>query len=163
MTYSLLVNPKTGSFTLDRRNPQTVMQNARAESKGNLKGVFEFSVGVDFASFPLGEDYFTNPDNYKLSDGYTIRIEKSNHQNYTHTLRLRTQNLRSGPVEINLKNQIPSWVETYSLNDDTHILSSEQIDKTFGVKYLFKGVHEGYMAHQDYNDYFFQIQIHVHQ
>ena len=163
LPYRVLIAPKIGSFTLDLNNPRTQINNARAESIGNLQGVFEFAVGVDFSSFPMGEEYFTNPDNYELTPGYSIRIEENNSPNLTHTLRLRTNTLQTETVEIKLKNQVPDWVEEYNLYDDTNINSPDQIEKTFGIKYIFKGVHEGYLTHADYNEHFFNIQIHVNQ
>lgn len=163
LPYRVLITPRIGSFTLDLHNPRNRINNARAESKGNLQGVFEFAVGVDFSSFPMGEEYFTNPNNYELTPGYSIHIEENNSPNLTHTLRLRTNTLKKETVEIKLKNQVPAWVEDYNLYDDSNINSPDQIEKTFGIKYIFKGIHEGYLTHSDYNEHFFKIQIHVNQ
>ena len=159
LPFRVLITPKIGSFTLDLHNPRNRINNAR----GNLQGVFEFAVGVDFSSFPMGEEYYTNPNNYELTPGYSIRIEENNRPNLTHTLRLRTNSLRTEIIEIKLKNQVPSWVEEYNLYDDSNINSPDQIEKTFGIKYIFKGVHEGYLTHADYNEHFFNIQIDVNQ
>lgn len=159
----VLITPRIGSFKLDLQNPQSRINNARAASTGTLSGVFEFAVGVDFSSFPMGEEYYTNPDNYDLTPGYSISIEENTRPDFTHTLRLRTNTLRTETVEIKLKNQVPAWVEDYNLYDDSNINSPDQIEKTFGIKYIFKGIHEGYLTHADYNEHFFNIQIHVNQ
>ncbi len=83
------------------------------------------------------------------------------HPVFTHRLNLKTENLQTGVVEIKLINKIPGWVDNYNLYDDTDILNPEHINKTFGIKYLFKGVHEAYIKHSDKN--YFEISISVNR
>lgn len=159
--YQILPNPKIGSFSISRSASRNSIQNARAETKGNLSGVFQFSIGIDFSDFPLGESYFTDPRNYSVNSNYSIEVVPSSNQKFTHILKLRTQNLRKETLEIKLLNQIPQWVEEVNLEDDSNILSPEQIGGTFGLKYLFLGAHEGYLTHRSYGDYFLNLRIQI--
>ena len=157
--YSILPNPRIGSFIPNMQNPRSIIDNARASRTGHHSGIFEFSIGIDFSGFHLGEEYYANPANYDLSSSYSLEIVPSTIPGYTHLLKLRTDNLRNEFVLIRLRNRLPEWIEEFNLDDDTNILSPEKISKTFGVKYLFNGVHEGYLTNSAYNEYFFVINI----
>ena len=160
LEYSIRPNPKIGNFSLVPGNPYKI-DNARAETSGHLSGVFQFPVYIDFSELPLDESYYTNPANYELCSHYTMEIESTDRDGYTHLMRLRTENLQSETLEIRLKNQLPKWVYYQHLYDDSDILSEEQIDKTFGFKYLLRGVHDAYMARQGYEEYYFNLKLYI--
>ncbi len=163
ISYRVVPNPRTGSYSPCKDNPHNCIENARPETMGELNGVFQFPVAVDFSKLPLNESYYTDPDNYWVSDGYTLSITEIEHEQFTHRLNLRTENLQNQDVEVRLINQIPGWVNNYNLYDDTDILDPENIEKTFGLKYLFEGAHRGYLTHSQYSDYYFEISISVNQ
>jgi hypothetical protein len=88
-------------------------------------------------------------------------VVPSSNPKFTHILKLRTQNLKKETLEVKLLNQIPQWVEEADLEDDSNILSPEQIGGTFGIKYLFLGAHEGYLTHRSYGDYFLNLRVQI--
>lgn len=163
MNYNILPSPVIGSFLMDRDQPRTVINRARPETRSDLRGVFQFSVGVDYSSLPLAETYLMDAANYHVSDPYTLQVHKSNHPGFTHILRVQTSDLRTGGVLIRLKNNLPGWVEAYNLYDDTDILSPDQVERTFGIKYLFTGAHQGYLWHPNYSENYFSINIQVNR
>lgn len=161
INYRAFPNPRIGSYSLCRSNPHTCIENARPETRGNLNGFFQFPIAVDFSNLPLEKSYYEDPDNYIISENYTLSITRFDHDNFTHLLHMRTDNLRTELVEVKLINQIPKWVDDYNLYDDSDILDPEKINKTFGIKYLFNGVHEAYIMHSDV--YYFEISISVNR
>lgn len=163
MNYNILPSPVIGSFVMDRDQPRTVINRARPETRGDLRGVFQFSVGVDYSSLPLTESYLMDASNYQISDPYTLQVQKSSHPGFTHILRVQTRDLRPGSVQISLQNNLPGWVQDYNLYDDTDILSPDQAEKTFGIKYLFTGAHQGYLWHPAYSENYFNINIQVNR
>jgi len=161
--HRVMPRPRIGRYSLCSDNPHNCIENARSETMGSLGGVFQFPVAVDLSQLPLNESYYTDPDNYWVSDDYTLDITEFDHQHFTHLLNLRTDNLQNQNVDVKLINQIPDWVNNYNLYDDTDILDTDNIEKTFGIKYLFEGAHRGYHTHSRYNDYHFEISISVNR
>ncbi|GEM_PF-4500812 len=163
LDYRISPHPRTGNFTLEPQSPQNTIKNAQAETLGQLSGEFQFPVYVDFSEFPMSESYYTNPANYDISPHYSIEIETTDSEEHTHIIKLTTENLQSETLELRLKNQLSEWIYDYHLYADTDILSDEQIDKTFGLKYLFKGTHDAYLAQQEYREHFFNLTININK
>jgi len=152
--YAILNSPKFGSFDRDKKSTKTSIFNIKKASKGVHKGNFMFTIGMDLSLFSilLGDEYLMNIESYarlinKLSNNdYLIEIEHntSPNTNYTHNMKLTTDKISVGELEIVLINQRPQWI--YEINDDEglDIYKNNAINKTFGIKYLVEGIYEAY-------------------
>jgi len=142
------INPainRKGSFKPDRKN-QNKLINAETRH-----GEFQFAFAVDYSSIPFSSNYFSNIDNYSLSN-QNFKIVSINEikkdekygitlfTNPTHLITIQTDKNPCGDLEITLKNEIPSWI-LESDADNEHIIDSK---KTFGLKYLTNGISEAY-------------------
>lgn len=144
-SFAVQLNPKIGSF--DRTNPTTIKKTKR----DNNSGKFMFSVGVDFSSLLVDETYLTNPKNFKLNNpNYSIEIIKKQMGNHTHLIRVTTTANIISPTRltIQLKNNIPDWVEEFSDETCTNINSNGMMQKTYGLKQIVNGIYAAY----NYND-----------
>jgi len=145
LSYAVQLNPKIGSF--ERTNPTTIKKT----KKDNDSGKFMFSVGVDFSSLLVDETYLTNPENYKLTNpNYRIEIIKKLMGNHTHLIRVTTTANIISPTKltIQLKNNIPDWINEFSDETCTNINSNGMMKKTYGLKQMVNGIYAAY----NYND-----------
>jgi hypothetical protein len=144
--YGILNSPKLGSFSRDKNNPKSKIINAKKSDKGIYQGDFQFSVGINLKNSLYDDNYLLDKNNYEVSDNYTIDILKNNivGNNFTHIIRLTTKSLKSENVRIRLMNKFPLWVETVNSDNDLNINRTDELNKTFGIKYLIEGVFEAY-------------------
>lgn len=164
--YAILSSPKQGSFNRqtssgsgcsrkkDIVNPKTSIYNIKKASNGAHKGNFMFTIGMDLSLFTvlLGDEYLTNTESYarlinkQPNNDYFIEIEHNTNPNtnYTHNMKLTTDKISVGELEIILRNQFPQWI--YDINDEEglDIYKNDAINKTFGIKYLAEGIYEAY-------------------
>ena len=157
VSYAVQLNPKIGSF--NRINPTTINRTRR----DNNSGKFMFSVGVDFSSLLVDETYLTNPKNFKLSNpNYSIEIIKRRMGNHTHLVRVTTTANIISPTRlmIQLKNNIPDWIDEFSDETCTNINSNGMMQKTFGLKQIVHGI---YAAYNYKDDILSEITININQ
>lgn len=156
--YQIVYEPSTaynkkGDFKKDRNDPKR-LTNATREN-----GEFEFSVGVDFSSLPLSNDYLTDVNHYEVSDNFEVlSVEKYRPDMFaaitsfepSHMITLRATGLPQGIINIKLLNELPAWVEESHTDDDRNI-EGDSIT-TWGFKYLIQGIVDAYseVAEQDY-------------
>jgi hypothetical protein len=152
--YAILNSPKLGSFDRDKNTPKTSIYNIKKASSGVQKGNFMFTIGMDLSLFSvlLGDEYLMNTESYaqmiekQSNNDYFIEMERSTNPNtkHTHNMKLTTENVATGELEIVLRSQMPPWV--YEINDDEglDIFKNDAMNKTFGIKYLVEGVYEAY-------------------
>ena len=152
--YAILNSPKSGSFDRDKKSPKNSICKIKKASKGVHKGNFSFTTGMDLYTFSvlLGDEYLMNTDSYarlinkQPNNDYLIEIEHNTNPNtdYTHNMKLTTDKISVGELEIVLRNQFPQWI--YDINDDEglDIHKNDAINKTFGIKYLVEGIYEAY-------------------
>jgi hypothetical protein len=147
------------------------------EMRGIQKVEFEdrtlrFAIAIDLDNIPVDQSYLTNPANYIVPDGFTIKsivkvdrnkiskrdfitIEKTT---ATHIITVSTTNEFSiQDLQMELSNKIPDWVEKSNSIDDRDI--SSELNKTFGLLYLVKGVSEAYTTQNPNNKSYFKINI----
>lgn len=149
--YKIQYSPKIGSFSAKGLNNK-ILSNASI-SKDNLnKGLFGFTVAVDFSSSLQDPNYFLDTANYVLSNPkYQLKIETITNKNdvslsgFTHLLKLQTSELREEVLKIDVVGKTPSWVYGSTSNDDSNILTdNNEQQKTFGLKYLIEGVSDAF-------------------
>jgi hypothetical protein len=149
----VLVRPRTGSFDLPSgvKGPIT---NARADH-----GAFEFSMLVNFPGSLQSPNFFLDSSNYVVSNpAYTLTVQPVNGGDpsmagFTHRLVLRTSELRDEPLEIAVIGKSPVWAESSTSVDDTGITCvSDEIHKTFGLKYLIDGVNDAFYPQGSLNE-----------
>lgn len=164
--YGILTSPKQGSYERDKSSPKNRIINAEKSNKGVRKGEFQFSVGVDFKGSLFDDKYVMDTDNYIMPSNYSIEVLKNNiaNSNYTHILKLTTKSLKTESVSIQFKNNLPQWVIEMNSDNDANIKATEQLGKTFGIKYLIEGIYEAYKTKKIKNkDTFLEINISVNQ
>ena len=145
-SYAVQFSPTIGSF--DHGGPSKI---TRARPEGE-SGLFMFTVAVDFSSLLLDDDYLINPENYNVSiPNYNIEIMRKQMGKYTHEIRVNTSSKYISPIKlsIQLKNNIPSWIEQYSDDACTHINTDGMMEKTYGLKNLVDGIYSAYNFKND--------------
>ena len=148
--YRVLLTPRLGSFDLDRTAPKTTICDIRKESKGQQKGMFMFSVGVNLNQLPLDKSYLTDIANYEISNkDYTLSVKEQKTGHYPYIFNLSSKIASRGKISITLKNRFPQWVEerTDLLGDD--LVKDNATDKTYGLKYLIEGAYEAFKTRQE--------------
>lgn len=147
----------------DKINYQITTQGMMGKYRpdNNLKGLhdaikdrsgkFHFSVLADFSNLRVDNKYILDKLNYSISSGYTLfEIKRdSNNANFSYLLTLETDALQTGDVRIILKNKMPGWVINTSSKDDSNILAPDQLNTTFGLKYLMDALFNAYNS-RDY-------------
>ena len=121
----------------------TILSKCRADKQSKK---FAFSVDVDFSNFPISNKVLLDPKNYAVSNGhYKISgITKSRMPGKTHSIKLVYDNVSTispGNIQIELKQQIPTWVSESSTMDD-RLWDESQYDKTFGFENMVKALYK---------------------
>lgn len=152
--YAILNAPKFGSFERDKNSPKNSIYKIKKEGKGKHKGKFMFTIGMDLSLFSilLGDEYLMNTDSYdrlinkQPNNDYFIEMEHNTNPNtnYTHNMKLTTNKISTGELEIILRNNLPDWVSEINDDEGLDIHENNAINKTFGIKYLVEGIYEAY-------------------
>ncbi len=149
--YKILSSPKIGDFSRTELNKKIIADASLSKNNQN-KGFFGFNLAVDFSSSIQDPSYFLETTNYVLSNpNYQLEVHSITNNNdasllgFTHILKLKTSDLRSETLKIQVVGQTPSWVYSSSSIDDSDFLNetSEQ-QKTFGLQYLIEGVSDAF-------------------
>ncbi len=143
----------------------------RDESVGNK---FTFAVAVDLNNILAEEDYLLSHENYTYADNnFHIkeikRVDKNNinasdwvrisSANPTHIIVLEATGTAISDVKVSLKKQMPQWIEQTNIIDDKNIKNN--LDKTFGIKYLIEGIAEAYQIIYPDDKNFFEFEIKI--
>jgi hypothetical protein len=168
--FKILRTNKMGTFDLDRNNPQNAIIDAKVADRTENIGQFQLAVGIDLSKTGLSDDFLTEPKNYRLNaDNYTLTIQKipeSEQRNdpalstFSHKLLLNTKNLKTQAVSIELMPALPTWV-TASNSEDDRQQTGEELNKTFGIKYLVEGVSDAYASQSKGQNAFFNIKLNI--
>lgn len=153
--YSILPNPKKGSFNKEGANGMSRIQKDR-------NGDFMFTIGADLTTLQimLGDDYLMDTDNYarlvnkETSCDYFINVQHNQAQNSpaTHNIEISTQVLPlKGQFILQVSCNTPKWAHNLSDDDDSYFDGSNDA-KTYGLEYIFNGIQQAFTAH-DTNPY----------
>lgn len=123
-------------------------------------GSFQFAIAVDFADYP-DKKTVLNLGSYKITPGFElVSIESIPENNqpaivqhndwnkiakaaYTHVITIKaTEPNFPSDFSLSFINSLPKWVESSSTDDDSDILNN--LDKTFGFRYLIQGIQGAY-------------------
>lgn len=124
---------------------------AETENSGQNKQRFGFTLAVNFNKELQEQSYYLNKSNYAISNKqYELTSEINSNPSlsaYSHILKLKTNNLNSESLQIDVLGKIPKWVYSSSSNDDSNIaFDLDEQQKTFGLKYLIEGVSDAYYS-----------------
>jgi len=180
--YSVLLSTdNVGRFKASRRAStkeyvhgiEDVNMKARGRDSNGCNKL-TFAVAVDLKNIAAEDDYLMNPDNYTLSDNnFRIKevktVERNNinasdwiricEANPTHLIVLEATGTATSNVKISLKKQMPQWIEQTHIVDDKRI--KDNLDKTFGIKYLIEGIAEAYQTIYPNDKNFFEFEIEI--
>ncbi len=156
--FKILYSPKIGSFDA-KSLVKGVITDAQVARDDRNKGIFEFSLAVNFAKGMQDESYFLDSTNYKISDAqYSLKAKPIADRtdvslnSFTHVLTLRTTNLKDEKLQIDVVGKVPGWVYVSSSEDDTQIeTAAEEASKTFGFSYLVEGVSDAFYPRSQAN------------
>jgi hypothetical protein len=145
--YQATAHKKVGDFKFDKRDKNKLV-NIKADRHGQG---FQFTVAVDYSEFPFSESYLTSSSNYSCNNSnYSIRdvsiIGKIKLYGLdfepTHLITVGTERSPHCQLEISLQNNIPNWIETTNIDDESSIIGD--ITHTYGFKFLTNGISEAY-------------------
>ncbi len=156
--FKILYSPKIGSFDA-KSLVKGVITDAKAARDDRNRGVFEFSLAVNFAKGMQDESYFLDSTNYKISNTqYSLKAKPIADRNdvslnsFTHVLTLRTTDLKDEKLTIDVVGKVPGWVYNSSSEDDTQIeTTAQETSKTFGLSYLVEGVSDAFYPRSQAN------------
>lgn len=119
--------------------------------------VTSFSVGFDFSHIPLPSSYFDQTEIYRNNLGYKVvsvdhfsdlssiakaSAQRSIKSNCSHIVTFEKRNAPWGNMNLVVKNLKPLWIDNTHDNDDANIKGDAS--KTFGFKFLTKGINDAY-------------------
>ena len=160
---------KLGKFKQADRNEKDVKSINDVEFDG---GTLQFAIAIDLGNIPVDSSYLTNPKNYVVPDGFTVKsIEKIDRNKLsqrdmvtvekttaTHFVTVSTTSkFTTQDLKLELSNKIPAWVEQSNSVDDRNV--KDELDKTFGLSYLVQGVSEAYATQNPEQTSYFKIII----
>ena len=158
---------KIGNFKATDRNKKDLQSISDVDFDN---GSFQFSIAIDLSNIPVDSSYLTNTGNYIVPEGFTVRsIERINRNKLsqrdyvtvektraTHFITVSTTNKFSiQNLVLQLSNKIPSWVEQSTSMNDRNV--KEELDRTFGLSYLIKGVSDAYETQNPEQKSYFKI------
>ncbi|MGN7986143.1 hypothetical protein ACTJKC_02325 [Pedobacter sp. 22226] len=119
-----------------------------------LNGDFAFNIAVDFGASLKGQDYFSDPDIYRLNNSsYSLSVRKLSPPElnsaalagYSHLITLRTKRPQSDQLLISVIDKVPQWVKDCSSLDDSAIRTdAAEKSRTFGLSHLLNGVYQAF-------------------
>ena len=153
--YSILPNPKKGSFNKDGATGMSRIQKDR-------NGEFMFTIGADLKVLQvmLGDEYLMDTDNYarlvnkETSRDYYINVQHNQAQNSpaTHNIEISTEVLPlKGQFVLQVSCNTPKWAHELTDDDDSSF-NGDNDKKTYGLEYIFNGIQQAFTAH-DSNPY----------
>lgn len=160
---------KIGYFKQTNRGEKDVKSINGIEYDG---GTLQFAVAIDLDNIPVDSSYLTNPKNYVVPDGFSIKkIDKIDRSKLsqrdmvtvekttaTHFVTISTTSkFTTQDLKLELSNKIPAWVEKSNSINDTDV--KNQLDQTFGLSYLIQGVSEAYATQKPEQTSYFRIII----
>ena len=140
-----------GNFTYDKKL-QPATHNLAKMRKDQHTGKAIFSINVDFSSLLVSDDYKENIGNYNTNDtDYKLEsISSTTATGYTHNIKISSEILKPCNYQISLKKSLPQWVYDLNSDDDMDINTNNNMNKTYGIKYLIEGVNEAYLNESEY-------------
>lgn len=157
--YSILLTTyKKGEFKTQRDYSTNEYIHGIESLKAPKNGNLSFAIAVNMNNIDVEDDYKTDMDNYVLSNN-NIKIKaikpiseddisntdwvKIRNGNPSHVIILEATKLNLSDFTIELKKQMPGWIEASNIMDDTDPKRLVN-GKSFGLKYWIEGIAEAY-------------------
>lgn len=143
------VQPNVGDYRISKSSNKSIEKAKLTSGKGSRKGnakKLTIGLNVDFSKLIVNEQYLMDTSNYSTDNpAYrVVSVQESNHQLYTHTLRIETTSNNAAEVTVSLKNKMPHWI--YRFNDDIGEAANpnDSIQTTYGLKKIVSGVFDAF-------------------
>ena len=163
--------PMNGSFAKNGLkgltiNDASLVSQKRSRGNSNNQSL-KFQIAMDMSNYMLEPEFIKNASNYTCSDtAYSIVSvkelkEEAKYPNKNYMLTIETKSrIENTKLTIKLNPSLPDWVNNYHSMDDTSIENDpEEKKKTFGIRYILKGIHEGYHYKRKKSLGYFTIKI----
>ena len=160
----------------------TSIKDVKKYSKGTFsstpkeKNYLSFGIAVDYSKFQIPNSYLLDTENYKVDDntGYKItevkkitELKKNTKtykfldrlaQKYTHIITVKANKNLMGELEIDLDNNLPTWIKNTGIENDCEINGNET--QTFAFDQLINGISKAYEKVNN-NDEYLEIKIKI--
>jgi len=144
---------RIGEFEMATTAHKANLFNA-SEGRGTpmTDGLFQFSIAADLSGSQFDEGFLLDTSNYKVPSNYKLSQVRLNTdasdlalKGMTHLFTLSTTKLaQEQDVILELKDNMPAWVDSTNSSNDEQIKAPAQLTKTFGLKYLVSGIADAY-------------------
>ena len=157
--YSILTaTEKNGEFKTYRDFSTNEYIHGIESVRAPRNGHFTFAIAVNMHNIDVEDDYKTDAKNYMISednlvikkimpitknDIYPTDWKKIKNGNPSHIIVLEATRMNLSDFSIELKKQMPRWIEDSNIMDDTN---AQRLvgGKSFGLKYWIEGIAEAY-------------------
>ncbi|MGI6232788.1 MAG: hypothetical protein ACOYJF_08055 [Prevotella sp.] len=171
--YSLLLNNKAlrGHFHPERGQSDRITRLNDIEPDKD-SGDIQLALAVDLSKMFIDPRYLTDKNNYVVLSDDDVRIkeirpidksditpaEKKYIGSATHIFILSANRISNDQeVEIELRNQLPQWVNACSSENDV----KPDATTTFGLRYLLGGIYDSYMRNAEHDANYFELELHL--
>ncbi|WP_417856758.1 hypothetical protein [Xanthomarina gelatinilytica] len=133
----------------------------------------QFGIAIDYSTIALPNTYKEDSKNYWADDqlGYTVtsisnvadmdkssktfkevqHINDKNKTNFTHVITVKAEKNLYGNLNIQLKNNLPSWIKNTGTDNDCDII--DDVSHTFAFDQLMIGISKAYQKVTDKSQY----------
>lgn len=144
-----IVSTSNGKFKKFNGGKQRSVIDAKLKNRNNKdkQKCLQLKIKVDlsYLSGLVSDDYCTSIDNYELSNrNYMLQSVKKDIDGwYVFTVET-TKKVESTVLSLKMKNSKPNWFGEYSINDCSKIFNIENIEKTYGLEYIMRGIFQAF-------------------
>ena len=170
----MLSNPDIRGRFAPEHGKDTQIKDLTDMEVDRNSGDIRLALAVDLSGMLIDKDYLTDVKNYQIDSDDKLEIkeireinknditpaEKKYIGSATHIFILGMKEIKNDQhVEIKLLNNLPSWIEETSSDDDTNVGVGNFSQTTFGLKYLMQGIYNSYKKNSKQNPYYFELEM----
>ncbi|MBQ5982552.1 MAG: hypothetical protein IJL54_10345 [Prevotella sp.] len=170
----MLSNPDIRGRFAPEHGKDTQIKDLTDMEVDRNSGDIRLALAVDLSGMLIDKDYLTDVKNYQIDSDDKLEIkeireinknditpaEKKYIGSATHIFILGMNEIKNDQhVEIKLLNNLPSWIEETSSDDDTNVGVGNFSQTTFGLKYLIQGIYNSYKKNSKRNPYYFELEM----
>lgn len=170
----MLSNPDIRGRFAPEHGKDTQIKDLTDMEVDRNSGDIRLALAVDLSGMFIDKDYLTDVKNYQIDSDDKLEIkeireinknditpaEKKYIGSATHIFILGMNEIKNDQhVEIKLLNNLPSWIEETSSDDDTNVGVGNFSQTTFGLKYLMQGIYNSYKKNSKQNPYYFELEM----
>lgn len=173
--YSLLLSGDDirGRFRPTRGQDNRILSLEDIDLDKN-SGDLRLALAVDLSGMLIDKQYLTNAANYIIESDDPVEIkqireieqrdltpaEKKYIGTATHIFVLEMKQIKHDQeIEIKLRNELPTWIEASSSDDDSNLAVAGFSNTTFALKYLLQGIYNSYKRYSDGTPYYFEMEL----